>query len=355
MFTKKLLGKGIAARSITPLFILGIITIVFILSGGCTDMYSYGNSTTSSSGSWGCAPGYYKYSNSSGHCCPYGSQYYYDNLCHECPEGFGKTNSSGEYCCQTGYPYYYDGNCWNQPAGSGTTGSGTTRSSTTGSGITVVTTTSSGCSPGYYKTSTSSGHCCRQEYPYYYEGLCHECSEGYLKYTSSSGHCCREGYPYYYNDFCQECPKGYAKYSSSSGHCCPGGYPYYYDGNCWNQPAGSGTTGGGAMGAGATGGSTTGSGTSGGEGGPLIVRGGGCPSGTYYSQGVCWKTSTGGGTTGGGTSGGGTTTTTYYASCSQCQGYYSTYSYRGPSYATCNNYYWTCVEAGCGKILDNCR
>jgi hypothetical protein len=159
----------------------------------------------------------------------------------------------------------------------------------------VVTTTSSGCSPGYYKTSTSSGHCCRQEYPYYYEGLCHECSEGYLKYTSSSGHCCREGYPYYYNDFCQECPKGYAKYSSSSGHCCPGGYPYYYDGNCWQQPAGSGT------------------------------------------------------------SGGGTTTTTYYASCSQCQGYYSTYSYRGPSYATCNNYYWTCVEAGCGKILDNCR
>jgi len=119
------------------------------------------------------------------------------------------------------------------------------------------------------------------------------------------------------------------------------------------------------MGAGSTGGSTTGgssgssgtsgSSTSGGEGGPTIVMGGGCPSGTYLYQGNCWKTSTVSGTSGGGSSGGGTSTTTYYASCSQCQGYYSTYSYRGPSYGTCNNYYWACVEAGCGKILDNCR
>ena len=46
---------------------------------------------------------------------------------------------------------------------------------------------------------------------------------------------------------------------------------------------------------------------------------------------------------------------TYYASCSQCKGAYSSYSYRGPSYDVCNAYYQTCVVAQCGKILDNCR
>jgi hypothetical protein len=82
-----------------------------------------------------------------------------------------------------------------------------------------------------------------------------------------------------------------------------------------------------------------------------IVAGKGCPSGTYYYQGACWKQSAGSGTAGSGT----TTQTTYYASCSQCQGQYPLYSYRGPSYAVCNNYYQTCVQAGCEKILDNCR
>jgi len=55
------------------------------------------------------------------------------------------------------------------------------------------------------------------------------------------------------------------------------------------------------------------------------------------------------------TDGDGTAPTRYYASCSQCQGYYSTYSYSGYDYGVCNTYYQICVQAMCQKILDNCR
>jgi len=118
------------------------------------------------------------------------------------------------------------------------------------------------------------------------------CGTGYYKYSTSAGHCCPEGYPYYYDGKCHQCSQGYYQYDTSAGHCCPEGYPYYSDGKCWKQSGNSGSTG---------------------------------------------------------------QQTTYYASCSQCQGYYHLYSYRGGSYETCNAYYQTCVFARCGKILDNCR
>ena len=212
---------------------------------------------------------------------------------------------------------------------------------------------SSGCSPGYYKYSTSNGHCCREEFPYYYDGLCQSCQKGYGKYNSSNGHCCPDGSPVYYNDACHACPEGYEKTEASNGHCCAEEFPYYYDGSCWNQPAGSG----GGMMSGTTGSGTTGSSSTGvstptvtgGEGGPQLVRGK-CPSGTYYYQGACWKQSSGSSTTSSGTG----TQKTYYASCSECQGQYRLYSYRGPSYGVCNNYYQACLQAGCQKILYNC-
>jgi len=87
-----------------------------------------------------------------------------------------------------------------------------------------------------------------------------------------------------------------------------------------------------------------------------------CPTGTacVLTDGICGElscrqTSSDGGD--GGISGGdgGSGGITYYASCSGCDGPYSTYSYRGPDYTACNYYYQLCVAASCDKILDNCR
>ena len=149
----------------------------------------------------------------------------------------------------------------------------------------------SSCSPGYYKYSTSEGHCCPQGSPYYRDGYCWHCKEGSV-YDEASGTCCSGDYPHYYGGKCHQCSEGYYLFDTSGGHCCPNGYPYYYDGSCWNQPGRSGSNG---------------------------------------------------------------AQTTYYASCSGCTGYYRTYSYRGGSYETCNAYYQVCVIAECSKILDNCR
>lgn len=82
-----------------------------------------------------------------------------------------------------------------------------------------------------------------------------------------------------------------------------------------------------------------------------------CPTGYRCSfSDICGDlTCTAGGSDGGDGGGGGGGTTTYYASCSGCDGPYSTYSYRGPSYSVCNGYYQACVIASCDKILDNCR
>jgi hypothetical protein len=151
---------------------------------------------------------------------------------------------------------------------------------------------SSSCGTGYHKYTTSAEHCCPEGYPHYYDGSCWHCREGSV-YDEESGTCCSGDYPHYYDGKCHQCSPGYYLYATSAGHCCPQGYPYYYGGSCWNQPGGSGST---------------------------------------VQQ-----------------------TTSYYASCSQCPGSYSLYSYRGGSYETCNAYYQVCVIAGCGKILDNCR
>ncbi|MDD1668204.1 MAG: hypothetical protein LUO97_00240, partial [Methanomicrobiales archaeon] len=43
---------------------------------------------------------------------------------------------------------------------------------------TTTTAPASGCQQGYYKFSTSAGHCCRPEYPYYFDGMCHQCADG---------------------------------------------------------------------------------------------------------------------------------------------------------------------------------
>lgn len=76
-----------------------------------------------------------------------------------------------------------------------------------------------------------------------------------------------------------------------------------------------------------------------------------CPEGYSCSGDICGDITCKAG--GGGGGGGGTKT--YYASCSQCKGEHSMYSYNGYSYETCNYYYNLCVDAQCGKILDNCR
>ncbi len=44
----------------------------------------------------------------------------------------------------------------------------------------------------------------------------------------------------------------------------------------------------------------------------------------------------------------------YYASCSDCEGPYGSYSYNGNSYSTCNEYHGTCEENSCQTINDNC-
>lgn len=88
-----------------------------------------------------------------------------------------------------------------------------------------------------------------------------------------------------------------------------------------------------------------------------------CPAGYQCSYSdICGdlKCHPGAGAPGGESSGSGssagTTARTYYASCSQCTvGPYGMYSYRGGSYGVCNGYYQACVQARCGKILDNCR
>ena len=38
-----------------------------------------------------------------------------------------------------------------------------------------------------------------------------------------------------------------------------------------------------------------------------------------------------------------------------CTSGYSSYSYNGPSYSTCNYYYQMAANSACSKILDNCR
>jgi len=100
---------------------------------------------------------------------------------------------------------------------------------------------SGSCSSGYYKYSTSEGHCCPDGYPYYYDGTCHSCSQGYNKYDTSAGYCCPTGYQYYYDGKCHQCSQGYAKYDTSAGYCCPSGYPFYYDGKCHTQASSSNT------------------------------------------------------------------------------------------------------------------
>ena len=65
------------------------------------------------------------------------------------------------------------------------------------------------------------------------------CGTGFYKYSTSAGHCCPEGYSHYYDGKCHQCSQGYYQYDTSGGHCCPEGYPYYYDGKCWNKPGGS--------------------------------------------------------------------------------------------------------------------
>ena len=83
-----------------------------------------------------------------------------------------------------------------------------------------------------------------------------------------------------------------------------------------------------------------------------------CPQGSYCSGDVCGDikcVASGGGNGNNVPNDGNQQQTTYYASCSGCNGAYRTYSYRGPSYDTCNAYYQACVVAECEKILDNCR
>ena len=84
----------------------------------------------------------------------------------------------------------------------------------------------------------------------------------------------------------------------------------------------------------------------GGSGSGYTIRSGATSTTTYTISG-------GDGDGGGG--GGGVDSTRYYATCSSCEGPYSTYSYSGYDYYTCNAYYQLCVQAGCQKILDNCR
>ncbi|OPY38395.1 MAG: hypothetical protein A4E35_00818 [Methanoregula sp. PtaU1.Bin051] len=93
----------------------------------------------------------------------------------------------------------------------------------------------SSCSPGYAKYTTSGGHCCKEGYPFYYDGTCHVCSEGYNMFTTSKGHCCPEGYTHYYDGKCHQCALGYYVYDTSAGHCCREGYPYYADGKCYTN------------------------------------------------------------------------------------------------------------------------
>ena len=54
---------------------------------------------------------------------------------------------------------------------------------------------------------------------------------------------------------------------------------------------------------------------------------------------------------GGGGGGGGS----YYVSATGCTSGYSSYSYNGPSYSSCNYYYQMAANSACSKILDNCR
>jgi len=73
-------------------------------------------------------------------------------------------------------------------------------------------------------------------------GGSNSCGTGYYKYSTSAGHCCSEGYPHYYDGKCHKCSQGYYQYDTSAGHCCSEGYPYYYGGSCWNRPGSSGPT-----------------------------------------------------------------------------------------------------------------
>ena len=71
-----------------------------------------------------------------------------------------------------------------------------------------------------------------------------------------------------------------------------------------------------------------------------------CPS-DYCTNDWCPRGSNGGG-------GGSTPQKKYYIGCSECPGQPGV-SYNGPSYEICYGYYVACYNAGCGKILDNCR
>ncbi|HMA04650.1 MAG TPA: fibronectin type III domain-containing protein [Methanomicrobiales archaeon] len=66
----------------------------------------------------------------------------------------------------------------------------------------TTTAPATGCNAGYYKFTTSAGHCCPEGYPYFWGGSCYQCAEGYFIYDSSAGHCCKEGYPYYDSGTC---------------------------------------------------------------------------------------------------------------------------------------------------------
>ncbi|MFH1072298.1 MAG: hypothetical protein V1743_02615 [Nanoarchaeota archaeon] len=78
-----------------------------------------------------------------------------------------------------------------------------------------------------------------------------------------------------------------------------------------------------------------------------------CPTGTRCNWGALGICGEGFNCIGGGNNGGGGSQ--YYVSCSQCRDTPPTYSYRGGSFETCNYDYNACVQAGCSKILDNCR
>ena len=102
--------------------------------------------------------------------------------------------------------------------------------------LTIITTVTAydSCSAGYYIYSTSDGQCCREGFPYFYEGSCHPCNYGSV-YDSYSGNCCPWDTPQYYDGACHTCREGFRLYSTSEGQCCPEGYPYYYNGQCHAQ------------------------------------------------------------------------------------------------------------------------
>lgn len=137
-------------RGLRDLSFLGMaagLVFLFIISSGCLDSGAISDYGINGTSTGSCSPGYFRYTTSSGQCCPTGYPYYYNGTCHACSRGYNKYDTSAGYCCPAGYTYYYDGTCHQ-------------------------------CSRGSYTYDTSGGRCCPAGYPYYYDGACHTKSSG---------------------------------------------------------------------------------------------------------------------------------------------------------------------------------